>query len=390
VAPEHPPAEVGLTISYNGQQFLSLQQKFTYHVASTVAKVVPALGPSSGGAVVTVFGSNFLNTSTLCCQFGDKLVSATFLNASALTCLTPRSEVQRSVVPLEVSNNGQDFSSRSAVQYKYVPAVAVSSVQPPRGATTGGTVMNIRVDAFSSVEAVSYCRIGDVTVPATQLDDSTFSCVAPSVRAAGVAAVVLLNAERIPIGSTSFEYYVNPRFAAVVPAAVSDAGGAFLVRGENFQNLVRMQCRLDGAVSDAVFVSSTMLRCFAAPHIPTTADLEVSINGVDFVSTSLTITYVERATVHRISPAVISTRGGANVLYFGSNFQSSDSVACQFDDIAVRATVSSNSVLSCVAPAHATGTSVVSIATNGVADSSANAAMQITYVEEPRQLRCPC
>lgn len=83
----------------------------------TVTSLLPPLGPSTGSTLVTVTGTNFISNSGITCKFGTAAaVSAAWRSASLLECVSPSGS--SGSVAVEVSNNGQDYSS-NAVQFVY-------------------------------------------------------------------------------------------------------------------------------------------------------------------------------------------------------------------------------------------------------------------------------
>jgi hypothetical protein len=85
---------------------------------AVTADLLPGWGPVTGRTTVTVFGSKFRSTPYLSCSFGSvKGVRATFINSSALACISPP-YLTVGYVPLEVSLNNQDYTSNGR-QYWY-------------------------------------------------------------------------------------------------------------------------------------------------------------------------------------------------------------------------------------------------------------------------------
>ena len=85
----------------------------------SVQRIHPASVPSAGDVMITIWGSGFVNSSSLSCRIGQYLVQATFLNESRITCTAPPS-----IPGLEVSvgvtvGNGVDSSpSQASLSYE--------------------------------------------------------------------------------------------------------------------------------------------------------------------------------------------------------------------------------------------------------------------------------
>lgn len=94
--------------------------------------VYPAWGPQSGRTTVTVTGSKFVDTEYLSCAFGNITgITATYINSSALACISP-AYPSASVVSLEVSLNNQDYTAHG-VQFWYQPDAHVYALSPSAG-----------------------------------------------------------------------------------------------------------------------------------------------------------------------------------------------------------------------------------------------------------------
>ena len=155
VSPPYPPGVVSLEITNNNQDYTSdgvlytYQRTCTLHLQSfltvppfcrsvclsvattTVTQLMPNLGPLLGGTLVTVYGTNFIHYGTLPrCQFGTLPATvATFVTGTSVLCVAP--PVTMASLPLEVANNGQDFS-RSAVPFFFKSTFCSHCKQKPK------------------------------------------------------------------------------------------------------------------------------------------------------------------------------------------------------------------------------------------------------------------
>jgi len=81
---------------------------FYVYVEPRMTNFVPTWGDPSGGTTVTILGEGFVNTSDTFCRFGSAASKAHWINGSALSCVTPKQNVDSQVV-VEVSENGMDW-----------------------------------------------------------------------------------------------------------------------------------------------------------------------------------------------------------------------------------------------------------------------------------------
>ena len=82
----------------------------------TVTSVWPTTGPVRGKSMVTVYGTNFLNTDNLRCNFSEP-TDGTWVSPSIIRCSSPEVPSPR-FVSVEVTNNNQDYTS-SMVAFEY-------------------------------------------------------------------------------------------------------------------------------------------------------------------------------------------------------------------------------------------------------------------------------
>jgi hypothetical protein len=91
--------------------------------------LLPNRGPAGNpavdaGVLVTVFGSNFVNSPLVSCRFGSMVVFATFSTATEVSCVAPARDVGG--VAVEISENRQDFTT-SGIGFTYQRTDLLSS-----------------------------------------------------------------------------------------------------------------------------------------------------------------------------------------------------------------------------------------------------------------------
>ena len=84
----------------------ALRLPFVFYPDAVLAAVEPSFGVATGGTPVTARGRNFAPGAL--CKFGARLAAGAFVSSSTLLCYPPATAV--SEVPVEVSNNGQDYT----------------------------------------------------------------------------------------------------------------------------------------------------------------------------------------------------------------------------------------------------------------------------------------
>lgn len=103
-------SSVIVDVTMNGQQFSSNTLSFRYFSLPSIFSVSPAAGPITGGTLVTVSGTQIVNSANLVCSFDDIVVSGLCLADPCLSmvCVAPAHVAGR--VQLGVSNNRIDYA----------------------------------------------------------------------------------------------------------------------------------------------------------------------------------------------------------------------------------------------------------------------------------------
>jgi len=187
--------------------------------APTVASLSPTSGPTAGGTMVTITGTNFDETASALIGT-EPLVDVTVVSPTTITALVPSGAAgMRDIV---VSTWGGAGARGNA--FTYVDPPAVSSVFPAAGPVAGGTSITITGSGFAAPMSVTIGGVpaSDVTI----LSPSTLRAVTPS-GAVGARNIVVTS----PFGTSSagaFTYVAQPVRTIVLeqdvdPAVVTNA-----------------------------------------------------------------------------------------------------------------------------------------------------------------------
>ena len=187
-----------------------------------IGHISPVFGPTAGGTLVHVWGTNFAGGDIYKCRFGSKgVVMANYNNASGtISCTTPpfksvaakNLEVPFTVVifttnthshrPTHVATHSRKFTYYTPEQQR---PILLHDPVPGSGPTSGGTKVTVTgKELYLSRKQVYNCRFGDSVVPAkfqhaqASLDltaGETVTCITPSVKHAGWVKFELLIGE---------------------------------------------------------------------------------------------------------------------------------------------------------------------------------------------------
>ncbi|KAL7555003.1 hypothetical protein ACHAWF_018580 [Thalassiosira exigua] len=196
VTPPHSAGAYSLEVTQNGQDYTRIGHAFRFYHSCLVHRISPMSGPSRrAGTVVTVYGEDFVNATSLRCRFGTQVVPATFLRSSEIRCSSPpiesgaleymqmtgyyAQEMKGRLLSFEVSNNGQDFTS-SGQQFMYLEDIEAFNLSRTEGPSSGGTPVFLSGSNFVNSTHLK-CRFGKKTTPAHYLTREAVLCFSPPV-----------------------------------------------------------------------------------------------------------------------------------------------------------------------------------------------------------------
>jgi hypothetical protein len=353
--------------------------------ASFTINFSPSTGTTTGGTVVTVFTSVWSLTAESSCLFGDVKTPAQQhpTDPKALTCRTP-SHVS-GPVDLKITSDG--VHNEDVGTFTFVPAPSVSAIEPSLGDKMGGTLVTL---SGANLESSVSCRFGsrhfldpgsvNLVVPVVSASASEVVCAVPAVVDDGNFDDRLRTVE---VGSSSgdftfdemqFGYLDAIRVINAYPRSGPMRGNTtVLVNGRGFVNTPTLKCRFGDTASGVVparWLSSSQLSCITASvEVTGEVDVYVSVNGLDFASTSAKYHLDAPLQIVSVAPAYGPVRGGTVVTVFANNLRYTGAVGCRFGDKLVTASFVDGGVneVACIAPTTGEAGAVeVGITLNGV------------------------
>eukprot|EP00698_Gefionella_okellyi_P014440 TRINITY_DN4005_c1_g1_i2.p1 TRINITY_DN4005_c1_g1~~TRINITY_DN4005_c1_g1_i2.p1 ORF type:complete len:2826 (+),score=696.32 TRINITY_DN4005_c1_g1_i2:356-8479(+) len=391
-APSSTVGPVAVEVSNNNQDYSTSGVLFNVIADPRPTVLAPMAGPTTGGTLVNVTGTFLYNSSLLVCRFGTQVVAATGISSTSLLCRSPVAPNSAAgLVSLEVSPNGQDYSS-TGVQFMYYTPTVVSSLLPVRGSLLGGSIVTVTGANFINFNTLA-CRFNGTAAQATWLTASTVACLSPA--ALGIAPVVLgrrllSDGVQIPveISNNGAQYsasnvpylYTNPvAVRSISPVNGPTNGIAVLtIAGENFTTDFPMQCRFNLTVVAATVLSSSQLTCSSPPSVPGVVSVELSGNNQDYSSNGISFMFYTPEVLLSMVPLSASTAGETTITINGANFVAG--AACSFGGIraAAPAVFISSTQMTCVTPSLSpAGIYAVAVANNNVTFSSSTLQLSV-------------
>jgi hypothetical protein len=140
-------------ITPGGTSATSAADQFTYLAPPTVSAVSPNKGPTAGGTVVSITGTN-LTGATAVNFGGNAATSMTVNSATSITATSPAGSA--GVVDMTVITPGGTSATSAADQFTYFAPPTVTAVSPTSGTAAGGTTVTITGTNFNGATAVNF------------------------------------------------------------------------------------------------------------------------------------------------------------------------------------------------------------------------------------------
>jgi hypothetical protein len=131
---------------------------FEYIEPIDIQWVRPEFGLESGGTKVPVVGDGMHNDSKLFCQFRHSgnyiiikpkiVVQAVYVNASAVTCITPEYEVGICTLSLVYDETIQEPLSANGLHYSFLSSAQISSIDHVSGQRRGRARVTLKGNHF--------------------------------------------------------------------------------------------------------------------------------------------------------------------------------------------------------------------------------------------------
>lgn len=350
--PKHVPAPVEVRVTNDGVIISKSWAMISFYADASAISVAPTHGPIIGGTRISVFGVNFLETTT--CRFFGSIVTPRlqWVSPNEIICSTPSSPFGREgSVVVEVSNNNNTYTSNDVV-FHYDATPELTALIPNGGPVAGGTEILLEGRLLHQSSELA-CRFGlRTTVSAVFVSDSLLACKSPPEPAGKVMVEISLNGLDFYFTSLSYDFFIPPTVKSLWPIMSHGLVGTTVVTiyGGNFRKKMDLACIFDSIEVRAEYVSTSSIVCLAPPHPDGSVSVHVTVNGVDIAEGSLIFSYVPEASITGIFPSRGLSSGQVLAFISGSNFVNTTAIKCKFDNVQTRATFIDAKTVACVVP----------------------------------------
>ena len=360
----------GNSLEYETEQSIVVESR----EVAFLKQLIPASGSQNGKTTVSIFGYNFyLSGSGIFCRFGDEKDSPGLYVSSTLVLCQAPPVLLPGAVPLQLSMNSVDFTSKSLL-FRYEPVLHIFRLLPSIGSYSERSLITIFGVDFPNVPDLQ-CMVQNPNVQlradwTVWLSSTSLSCDIGALKTGHYSVGVTSNGVDFVFSKDIFSSLLPPSISSLSPSIGSCSGGSVVVlSGSYFQNSSKLQCNFDGMLMDATFSSTSEVLCLTPPHVEGTILMSLVENGLYFSNTQQLFQYTNSVYLISLLPSFGSEYGGSSVSLIGINFicqnQSSSSIYhCVFGVISTLSTVITSSVIICISPAQKEGAVHFSLSIN--------------------------
>ena len=204
----HAPSAGNAVVVFNpDSQSATCTCTYTYDPAPApvVTSISPPNGPSAGGTVVTITGTDFQPGANA--TIGGVTLSSTTVTTTAISGTTGPHTPNATNSVVVTNPDTQSGTCTCTYSYDASPAPTVSSVSPTSGPTTGGTTVTISGTSF---QAGASATVGGVALTGVTVTSTTISGTT-GAHPAGVVSVVVTNPDTQSASCTcTYSYMAVP------------------------------------------------------------------------------------------------------------------------------------------------------------------------------------
>ena len=325
--------------------------------APTITSVNPDAGPTSGGTLFTITGTNLTGASSVKVG-GVAATSVVVVDATHVTAVTPAGTA--GVKSVSLTTVGGTFTAGGAFTY-IAPAPTISSVSPSSGSTLGGTLITI---TGTNLTGATIVTIGSVGVTSfTVVSATSISAVTPE-GAVGPQIVAVTTEGGSASKPNAFTYVTPlPTITLVNPNSGVLAGGtAITITGTNFTGATVVKIGANAATS-VVVVSDTSITAVTPAGLAGAQSVAVTTaGGIATAPGAFTYTNVSLPSIASVSPTSGPSSGGTAITITGTNLTGATSVKVG-GVAATSVVVASATSITAVTPAGTLGQQDVSVTT---------------------------
>lgn len=295
--PSLSAGSVVVSITINGIDIEESTVTFNYYSLPGLLSISPSLGTIRGSTLVNLTVANVFESNSWFCTFGDQAISATFINSTLISCLSPRTLSQVpdivNITLLLMDNVTADFFSvtdkileratvaEGVATYAYINQVELLSLSPAAVFADRGSIINITGNNFVSSTNIN-CVFNIVNSSTIWTEASLCEvencvlCPSPVINGSAIAAVtVTFNGYLESDSFLTLQLISRPQITSALPNRfVFGQESKILISGENFfLDAVNPLCvfkagNLTLATVPSLIYSDDLVSCSVPDYLP--------------------------------------------------------------------------------------------------------------------------
>ncbi|MEW5738063.1 MAG: IPT/TIG domain-containing protein [Myxococcota bacterium] len=330
--PPHAAGAVDVTVTNPDNQASTLAGGLTYADiqlgnAPTLTAVSPSRGPTTGGTVALLIGTNFVQGTRV--LFGSaQSPRVTIMNDTRLSAVAPAGTAG----PVDVTVITPDGQSGQLLQgFTYVDPSQLGaspilvSVTPANGLAAGGTQTVLTGSGFQTGMLVFF---GGFSASAAATQNAGIATATTPPGPTGVVDVAITNPDgQSAVLQNGFSYTARPELTTIFPAQGPTTGGTnFTLAGSNFAAGARVH--FDQAEATNVMVASATVITGTTPaHALGVVDVRVTNPDGQSGTLDGGFTYNPPPSLALARPGAGPVSGGTTIAVTGTGFQANATVS---------------------------------------------------------------
>ena len=372
--PPSPAGNVTIALSINAGDASGSPVVFTYLTPPSLTSVSPSFVPYHGGFIITVTGSSF-PPSTSVCVFGSltypplTTTPAHWVDGQHVVCVTP--VLIAGVTPLTVTF--PSLASSTSLNLTITPPPSILSAFPLSAGLTLSPYQWLMLDLTAPLNVSMACSFGGLVAVVVGVGGG-WGCQCPALAGVvGKVQVEVLDDTGYAVWSSTAVYQPFVRVTAVYPAVGLNRGGALVkVKGVGLE-MQGLRCVwTDGTtqVGAMAQVTNASLASCTVPSWPTSGVVTLQVTTAQPMAGSVfplspsslfpsaptvvwvgAFTYCATFSVLSLSPALVPADYAGVVTVIGAGFDASAPLHCVFaSTVASPAFVLTPTSLTCAVP----------------------------------------
>ncbi len=202
--------------------------EISHPIDSTVTRISPSSGPTSGGTVVTITGSNLLGATAV--DFGSN--AATSVTCSATSCSATSPPRSAGAVDVTVKTPEGTSAISAADRFDFAAAPVVSTTSPDRGPTSGGTLVTITGKYLTGATAVHFgTKLAKID---KRVSSTEIKATAPKGSGTVYVTVTTAGGTSAKVSADRFSYVLRPVVTKLSRTRGPTSGGTLVtITGKN-------------------------------------------------------------------------------------------------------------------------------------------------------------